>query len=541
MLSTPVQMRRATSSSATIPWMVVLINCMATLSLAFPFFTSYIALPAMMRSMSATLDSIQWVLTAFSIAQTAVMPIVGWLGSRLGNRRLFVLCLSLTTLGSLGCGLAWSTGSLVGFRVLQGLGAGLLAPLVTVIMFDAFPAGKRGLALGVNSTNWALGALLALPLGGYLIEASSWRTLFFLGIPWGVLSVAMAWRYLPQQTDPAPRTLDVWGCITLSGLLVPLLFGLSQGQRQGWGDTVIILSFALALVSGVVFVRLELRRTNPLLELRLFSTLPFAMACLVRFLNHIGFNAYSLLVALFLQNVLGYSPLRTGLLILPAAVAVCPTSLLGGRLTDRFDPRLIFMSGLALAGLGMYLLSTVTPWTPTIWVVLLVVLLRVGSECVFSPLSYAGLRLLPGEWVRMGSGMLSLMWGVGGSLGNAATAVHLSARQARHASLEGHDHGTLPWEQDQVCSDTTVALQGNASNALNGQAQLMFESHLPLASLVAAFQDCFLLTAVVYLVCLVPAFFVRSPRRPAGAENSAETRSAAVRPGAHAAATGDDA
>jgi EmrB/QacA subfamily drug resistance transporter len=470
--------------------MVVLINAMATLSLALPFYTSYIALPAMMHSMSASLDSVQWVLTAYSMAQTAVMPMVGWCGSRLGNRRLFVLCLGLTTLGSLGCGLAWSTGTLVGFRVLQGLGAGLLAPLFTVIMFNAFPAGKRGLALGVNSTNWALAALLALPLGGYLVETISWRSVFFLSLPWGVVSVVLAWRYLPQQHEPAPRTLDVWGCITLSGLLVPLLFGLSQGSHQGWGDPVIGLSFALALLSGVAFVRLELRRTNPLVELRLFKHLPFAMACLVRFLNHVGFAAYSLLVALFLQDVLTYPPLWAGLMILPSALAVCPTSLLGGRLTDRLDPRLLFMSGLALTGIGVYCLSGVQAWTSAVRVVGLVVLLRVGSECVFSPLSYAGLRLLPPERVRMGAGMLGLMWGIGGSLGNASAAMYLSAQHSKHASTPG---------------------QG-------------------VENLVAAFQDCFLVLTVVYLMALVPAYFVRVPQGPA-----------AALPYARAAATEDDA
>src|SRR4029450_6997654 len=205
--------------SSAMPWTVVLLNFMATLSLAFPFYTSYVALPKIMLSMSANLDEIQWVFTAYSIAQTVVMPTVGWLGCRLGTRHLFMGCLLLTTVGMLGCGLSWSTSALIVFRVVQGVGAGVLSPLTVVIMFEAFPREKRGLALGFNNATWAIGALLALPLGGYLIEAVSWRTIFFLGVPWGVVSLGMAWWALPQRPDLTTRRLDGWGFLALSGML----------------------------------------------------------------------------------------------------------------------------------------------------------------------------------------------------------------------------------------------------------------------------------------------------------------------------------
>jgi MFS family permease len=187
-------------SSQSIPWSILTLNFFATLALAFPFYTSYVALPQMMVSMSANLEAIQWVLTGYAIAQTVMMPTVGWLGSRLGNRRLFVLCLLLTTVGTTGSALAWSTNSLVFFRILQGAGAGPLSPLSIALMFDSFPADQRGLALGLNTANWAIGALIALPLGGYLIEVVSWRTIFLVGLPLGLVSLVMAWG--------APRTPD---------------------------------------------------------------------------------------------------------------------------------------------------------------------------------------------------------------------------------------------------------------------------------------------------------------------------------------------
>jgi DHA2 family multidrug resistance protein len=501
--------------SPPIPWAILILNFFATLALAFPFYTSYVALPQMMVSMSANLEEIQWVLTAYAIAQTVMMPTVGWLGSRIGNRQLFALCLLLTTIGSTFSGLAWSTASLVFFRILQGAGAGPLSPLSMAIMFDAFPPDKRGLALGLNTANWAVGALIALPLGGYLIEMVSWRLIFLVGLPLGMISLVMAWIVLPQRGSIRREGLDYWGFTTMGLLLVPLLFGLSQGRYYGWDDPVIRLSFAIAAVSGVAFVLVEMRRSAPLVELRLFKIFPFAMACAVRFLNHIGFNAYSLLVALFLQKTLDYTPLQAGLAVLPAALAVGPAGLTVGRLSDRIDPRLIFLLGLLMMTVGVYLFSAVNTWTPVVWVMTLVVVLRVGSECVFAPLNNASLRLLPAEWVRMGSGLLGLMWGVGGSVGNALTVALLDYRQAVHTIEAGQDHYVHPMERLYALNEVQTALQraGDVSERLVGRAQEVFTQHLTREASVAAFQDCFLLTAVVFILAMVPALFIR-PQRP---------------------------
>jgi EmrB/QacA subfamily drug resistance transporter len=497
------------------PWAILILNFLATLALAFPFYTSYVALPRMMVSMSANLEEIQWVLTAYGIAQTVMMPTVGWLGSRLGNRHLFALCLLLTTVGSTFSGLAWSTGSLIFFRILQGAGAGPLSPLSMAIMFDAFPADKRGLALGLNTANWAIGALIALPLGGYLIEAVSWRLIFLAGLPLGAISLVMAWGVLPQRASSARAGLDYWGFTAMGLCLVPLLFGLSQGRYYGWDAAAIRLSFAIAAVSGVAFVVIEMRRAMPLVELRLFRIFPFAMACAVRFLNHIGFNAYSLLVALFLQKTLDYTPLQAGLAVLPAALAVGPAGLLLGRLSDRLDARLIFLAGLLMMTLGVYRFSAVNSWTPVAWVMALVVVLRVGSECVFSPLNNASLRLLPAEWVRMGSGLLGLMWGVGGSVGNAMTVALLDYRQAVHTVAAGQDHRGHPIERLYVLREIQTALQraGDGSANLAGGAQDVLLRQLAQEASVAAFQDCFLLTGIVFILAMVPALFIRPPQR----------------------------
>jgi EmrB/QacA subfamily drug resistance transporter len=488
---------------------------MITLSLAFPFYTSYIALPRMMVALNANLDTIQWVLTAFTIAQTVMMPMVGWLSNRFGMRLFFSLCVLLTIVGSLGSGLAWNSGTLIACRILQGLGAGPIAPLSSVILFDAFPPGKRGVALGLSSSTWAIGALLALPLGGYLIEHLTWRAIFFCGMPCGLVGLGLSWRVLAPRSEAGEKRLDGWGVVTMVGFLVPLLFGLSQGQQYGWDTLSIRLSFVVAVVSAVMFVCSALYRAAPLLDLRLFANFPFAMACLVRFLNHVGFNAASLLLALFLQTTLDYSPLRAGLMVLPAALLVAPASLLIGRLTDRFDARLIFGSGLAVVTVAVYLLSTVTTWTPALWIVCLIMIQRLGSECVFAPLNYTGLQLLPAESMRMGSGVLALMWSVGGAIGNAATALMLSQRRVVHSMAIGQDYAVHPGEREHTLRELQASLQqaGSGPAELDLTPEDILRHYMDQETSVAAFQDCFLLTTGVYLLALLPALLVRPQRR----------------------------
>jgi EmrB/QacA subfamily drug resistance transporter len=501
-----------------IPWNIVAMSILATISLAFPFYTTYIALPRMMVSMRVNLETIQWVLTGFSMAQTLMMPMVGWLSNRFGVRYVYTACLLLTILGSLGCGFAWNAGTLIAWRIVQGLGSGPISPLSTVIMFDTFPPERRGMALGLLSTYWALGALIALPLGGYLIETLSWRAIFFCGIPCGVLSLVMALRALPHDSvEASPRQLDVWGVVAMIGCLVPLLLALSQGQRLGWDATLIRGCWVVAASAAVAFLIREYTCDTPLIDLRLFRNVSFAMTCVVRFLNHIGFNAYSLLIALYLQTTLDYSPLRAGLVVLPSALVVAPASLWIGRLTDRLPPRVMLLSGLGSLATGMALFATVNPWTPTAWIVGLVMLLRVSSEFLFAPLNYTGLRLLPSSATRMGSGILSLMWSIGGTLGNVVTAVALQYRRVIHGYTLGQEWPSELGERGEVLSEIRRLLSeaGYTADSLEIATQEFLQQYLQHEVSIAAYQDCFLLAGVVFLGTMLPTLLIRLGTAPA--------------------------
>jgi MFS transporter, DHA2 family, multidrug resistance protein len=233
--------------------------------------TVNVALPQMMTAFSLSLDEAQWVITAYMIAGATLVPTVGWLGSRFGNRTLFLVSLGAFVVSSGLCGLAWNGPSLVIFRVLQGLGGGPITPMAMVFLVSAFPAHQRGLAMGLYGMGMSFGPALGPVLGGYVTEYLSWRMVFFMNVVPGVLCLALVFVVIPKVQETVQRSLDLAGLVTLVVFLVSLLVALSQGHREGWDAPYIQRLFVIAAVAFVAFVTIELCRQEPLVELRLYK------------------------------------------------------------------------------------------------------------------------------------------------------------------------------------------------------------------------------------------------------------------------------
>ncbi len=229
-----------------------------------------VVLPEIMTSLRADLDQAQWILTGAGIAQTVIMPLVGWLTSLVGHRSLYLGSLLLFCVGSVCSGLAWSIESLIFFQIVSGLGVGLMQPLITVIMYQIFPPKQRGLALGLSMVGWSFGPAIGPILGGYLIEAFNWRAGFYVSVPLGLAGFVAALVYLPSLPRPARKTMDQVGLLTMTVALVTLLMALTQGRREGWDSTYIVTLFVIAAVATVLFLVYEWQSVSPLVDLRLF-------------------------------------------------------------------------------------------------------------------------------------------------------------------------------------------------------------------------------------------------------------------------------
>ncbi len=277
------------------------------------------------------------------ISRTLILGTVGWLGNRLGNRNLFALSLAVFTAGALLCGLAWSFEALVLFRIVQGIGSGPIMPLMMIILHETFPPHQRGLAQSLFMVGDATGSVVGRGLMGYLIDALGWRSVFYLNVPLGLAALVALLVIVPNRRESQVHTMDPLGLLFLAGFVVCLLVGLQSGAQDGWEHARVRTLLLLAAISLLAFVVSEILVSAPLIDLRLFRRRAYSLLCLVSCGNIIGLMGAFFLIPLMLQRLLGLTPIHTGLILIPGAIAWGVFGVVGGKLSDWVDARLILL------------------------------------------------------------------------------------------------------------------------------------------------------------------------------------------------------
>ncbi len=501
-------------------WWVCVTLFLGTLSVSLSVTSVNIAIPTIMASLGASLNKIQWVLTGFMITRTVLIPSVGWLGDRLGDRNLFILSTAVFTGGSFLCSVSWNADSLIFFRIIQAVGAGPLIGVAMAIMFEAFPPKERGLAMGLFMMGWSLGPFFGPLLGGYLIEHVHWRAIFFINIPVGLLSIVSAYFILPRgKATGRGVPLDLLGFLTLTGAVVTLLLALSLGQEHGWGSRLIVGLFGASVAFLTLLVATELRLKNPFLELRYFRSLNFSLSNLIIFFRVFGFRGAHFLVSLFLQRSLNYSPLQAGIFLLPGAIFTGIVSPLAGSLSDRIGPRIPMVFGFVILVLTFYGLSTMTLWTSMTFIFFLLSLKSIGQASLNAPLNTVALGALPEGKAKMGSGIIGMTRGLGETFGIAILSFLLERyaffNLASMTPLQGAYLSA--GERSQVLSQLQVLLlrAGQFGSALEDKAQSLLAHTFFNEALTRAYQELFLLMAAIFLVLTLVVFFLRPDKRGA--------------------------
>lgn len=406
------------SSPSLQKWSIAVTLSLATLAVALNATSMHVAIPTMMASLGASLDQIQWVLTAYTIVHTVLIPSVGWLGNRAGDRNLFLGSLAVFTAGSLLCSISWDAESLIAFRIVQAVGAGPLMGVAMSLMYESFPPQQRGLAMGLFMTGWAVGPFFGPLVGGYLTEHVNWRAIFYLNVPAGLAAMVAGTFLLPRTRKPERgASFDLIGFLTLTGGAVALLLVLTQGQEWGWNSGPVLTLFGLSLLLLSCFAVAELRTENPFVELRYFRSFNFSLANIIIFFRVAGFRGGNFLVALFLQKGLNYTPVQAGLFLLPGALITAVLSPLTGMMADRFNPRVPVIAGLVVLTVTLYGLSQTTLWATMGTIFVLVAFKSVGQSFLNGPLNTIALSALPEGTARMGSGMMGLVRGLGDAFG----------------------------------------------------------------------------------------------------------------------------
>jgi EmrB/QacA subfamily drug resistance transporter len=374
-----------------------------------------IAIDRLAVEFGAPLTTIQWVSTAYLLALAAVIPLTGWSVDRFGTRRVFMVAIAVFVLGSALSGAAWSAGSLIAFRVLQGLGGGLVMPVGMTILARAAGQDRMGRVMALVGIPMLLAPAVGPIVGGALVDGATWRLIFFLNIPLGALTLALAARTLEREQPAGAGPLDLTGAALLSPGLAALVLGLSADGA--WP----------ALLAGAVlvaaFVRHALRARHPLIDLRILRDRAVAAATGTVLLFSGAFFGSLLLFALYLQLARGQSALGAGLLLLPQAVGAMLTMPVAGKLTDRVGAGAIVVPGVAVALLGT--IPAVVTDSPGVLIAIGLVLRGAGMGATLMPAMAAAYQALPPEHVARAASLLEIAQRVGASVGIALLAVVL--------------------------------------------------------------------------------------------------------------------
>jgi EmrB/QacA subfamily drug resistance transporter len=380
-----------------------------------------VALPSIQRDLGASLSSLEWTINGYTLAFAVILATGGRLGDIFGRRRVFLIGVTLFTISSATAGLAAGATSLVASRVAQGVGAALMMPATLSIVTNAFPPHERGKAIGTWAGVSALALAIGPVLGGLLTEHVSWRAIFYINLPVGVAAVlASLFAVRESRDETVGRQVDIAGVVALTVALTALVLALIEGNSWGWGSLAIVSLLAGAVLMIGVFVLVELRVAAPMVEFRLFASRNFIGANLVALVVTFAMLGQFFFIALYMQDILLYSPLEAGLRFLPATLMIVAFAPLAGRLTDRVGPRWLIAGGLLSVAGALYWLTTVDVGTTygSIWPSF--TLMGLGMAFVMSPMSTAAMNAVAEAKAGIASGILSMNRMIGGSLGVAA-------------------------------------------------------------------------------------------------------------------------
>ncbi len=446
-------------------------------------------------NLGATVDEVAWVATGYILANVVVMPLNGWLTALLGRKAFYATSLALFTVASFFCGTARSIWVLVFYRVIQGLGGGALQPTAQAILFETYPAAKRGAAMAIFGMGAMVGPAIGPTLGGWIVDNASWPLIFYINVPIGIVAFLMTMAFIPNPkyiTKPKGG-IDWIGLGLLTTGLASLQFVLEQGERDDWfqSQTIVILT-VVAVVALVLFVWKSLRDPHPLVDLKVFAFRSFSVGSILSIIMGFGLFGTALILPLFFQTILGFTAFDTGLALMPGAFATAASMLIIGRILNRIDGRWSIVFGTLLFAWSTWLLGNLNVQAGY-WDVFWPRLIQgFGLGFLFVPLTTISLGDVPVPELANATGVFTLLRQLGGSLGIAILTTLLTHETA------------VAWN---VLSSGVTQTHGYSVGQLT---QIVAQQ-----SAMIAYNYLFRVTALVFVLSTPLIFFVKLRRRQA--------------------------
>jgi MFS transporter, DHA2 family, multidrug resistance protein len=502
------------------PWIVAASVMLATFMEVLDTSVANVSLPHIAGSLGASTNESTWVLTSYLVANAIVLPASGWLASAVGRKRLLMVCIVVFTLASLACGAAQSLGMIIVARVLQGIGGGALQPLAQAILLESFPPEGRGAAMAVYGMGVVVAPIVGPTLGGYITDNYSWRWIFYINLPVGVLALLMIQTFVADpvyvRRERAGR-IDYLGFALLALWVGTLQLALDKGQEDDWFDAVWIRWATLVIVVGLAgFLARELRSSTPIVDLRVLAERNFAAGVVLITVMGAILYASIAVVPLFLQTLLGYPAVKSGEAVSPRGLGSLVSMVVVGRLVRRVDSRILIAIGFAILGGATWALGGLNLEIGMRNVVVPQIVSGLAMGFIFVPLTTSAMAGLRNEQIGSATGLYNLMRNVGGSMGIAAATTRLARSAQVHQAVLTQNLNAYDPEYQQRLSDIASALatRGAAGTATD-QAQGVIYAIVQRQAMLLAFVDTFRLVAVLCVLCVPLVLLFRKARASA--------------------------
>jgi DHA2 family multidrug resistance protein len=473
-----------------------------------------VALPDMAGTLGATIEEIAWVVTGYILSNVIIMPILGTLAEQIGRKRMYQIAVVLFTLASMACGLARSLPAIVAFRVLQGLGGGVLMTVSQAILRESFPVEEQGMAMGVYGMGVVIAPAIGPTLGGWITDTYSWPWVFYINLPIGILNFVLVHRFIhdPPFLERKRGGLDWTGIALLAVGLGALQLMLEKGETKDWFDSPFIVTLAVVAAVGLgSMIWYELRTERPAVDLRLVENRSFAAATAVGGILGLGLYSSIFILPLFLQTILGYTAYESGLALMPRSLAMAIGMPIAGRCYNRLGPRLMVVTGLFVSVYSFWDLSRMAPTTgfwdifwPQVWQ-------GFGFSLLFVPLSTAALATIEKPRMTAATGLYNVVRQVAGSIGIAIAATEVSrGTTSTFATITTH---VTPYDllSRQWLAHVTAAMQaaGASADVAAHQAIALLYASIQHQAAVIAYDRVMFYIAVLFIVALPLALLLR--------------------------------
>ncbi|WP_040984319.1 DHA2 family efflux MFS transporter permease subunit [Oceanobacillus jeddahense] len=446
-----------------------------------------VALPSIMEDLDIVESTAQWITTGFMLVNGVLIPITAFLMEKFSTRQLFLTAVSLFAAGTLICGIAPDFSILMTGRIIQAVGAGIIMPLLTTVVLALFPVEKRGGAMGVIGIAIIFAPAVGPTLSGFVVEHYSWRLLFYIIFPIAVLTIILGAIFLKNVTKQTYPDIDVIAVILSTLGFGGILYGFSTAGTNGWTDVTVITGLVIGFVGLILFILRELRADVPMLDFRVFKDRIFSLTTVINIAITVAMFAPMLLIPLYLQNVLGVSPMNSGLMLMPGAVVMGIMSPITGKVFDRIGARPLAVTGLTITVITTYLFTQLTDTTSYAYLIIIYTIRMFGMSMIMMPIMTAGLNQLPQRLHPHGTAMVNTVRSVAGAIGTAFL-VTVMTNQAKN-SMEDiivQNHFDPANQQDMLHAANLAQVQG--------------------------INDAFMVSTVFAVIGLVLSFFIKRGR-----------------------------